>query len=144
MSAPIIKYQNVVVPIVTVSTQVFFPDLPNLRGARIVGIEAHDVNILAICSDLNTPNVGIATFRNSFVTLVVGDVNNVTRMPIQNLQTIFDNSNAAPTGRVQQNNRDFQQLDIYWNKSFIQWPGAVTPAIGTGFNFGIYYYDPIK
>jgi len=133
-----------VVNVTQVTTQIFFPDQPNLREARIIAIEAHDLNLMAICSDLNTPNVPIATFRNTFLTLVVGDVNNVTRFPLQNLQTVLDNSNAAPTGRAQLNNRDFQQLNIYWNKSFLEFPGAFAPAIGTGFNFGVYYYDPIK
>lgn len=144
MSAPIIKYQNIVVNVTQVTTQIFFPDQPNLRGARIIGIEAQDINILAICSDLNTPNVPVPTFRNTFLTLVVGDKNNVTRMPLQNLQTIMDNSNAAPTGRANIYNRDFQQLNVYWNKSYLEFPAGVAPAIGTGFNIGVYYYDPIK
>jgi hypothetical protein len=144
MSAPIVKYQNITVNVTVASNQFFFPDQPNLRGARIVGIEAQDVNILPICGDLNTPNVPIATFRNAFLTLVVGDVNNITKLPLQNLQTIFDNSNAAPTGRVNQYSRDFNQLLIYWNKSYIEVPAAVIPAVGTGFNIGVYYYDPVK
>jgi hypothetical protein len=144
MSAPVIKYQNITVNVTQLTTQFFFPDQPNLRGARVVGIESQDENILQICSDLNTPNVPIATFRNAFLTLVVGDVNNVTRLPLQNLQTILDGSNAAPTGRVNQFNRDFQQLNIYWNKSYIEVPAALTPPIGTGFNIGVFYYDPIK
>ena len=107
MAAPILKFQNVVVNIVSNTTQVFFPDLPNLRNARVVAIETHNVNILPICSDLNTPNVSIGTFNNAFITLVVADVNNITRMPLQNLQTIFDNRAAAGVeGRVQMNPRD--------------------------------------
>jgi hypothetical protein len=144
MSAPIVKYQNIVVQVTQNTTQFFFPDQPNLRGARIVGIEAQDENILAICGDLNTPNVPIATFRNAFVTLIVGDVNNVTKFPLQNLQTIQDNSNVAPTGRANVYNRDFNQLTVYWNKSYIEVPAAVIPAIGTGFNIGVFYYDPLK
>ena len=144
MSAPIVKYQNITVNVTVNSNQFFFPDQPNLRGARIVGIEAQDENILAICSDLNTPNVPIATFRNAFITLVVGDVNNVTRFPLQNLQTILDGSNAAPTGRVNQYSRDFNQLQVYWNKSYIEVPAALVPPLGSGFNIGVFYYDPVK
>jgi hypothetical protein len=145
MAAPILKFQNVVVNIVNATTQVFFPDLPNLRNARVVAIETHSVNMLPICSDLNTPNVGIATFNNAFVTLVVADVNNITRMPLQNLQTMFENQAAAGVaGRVQMNPRDMQTLNIYFNKSYIEFPNAVVPATGTGFNFGVYYFDPIK
>lgn len=145
MAAPILKFQNVVVNIVTSTTQVFFPDLPNLRNARVVAIETHNVNILPICSDLNTPNVPVATFNNAFVTLVVADVNNITRMPLQNLQTIFDNRpGAGVEGRAQLNPRDMQALNIYFNKSYIEYPAAVTPLTGTAFNFGVYYFDPIK
>jgi len=144
MSAPVVKYQNIVVNVQVASNQFFFPDQPNLRGARIVGIEAQDEYILPICSDLNTPNVPILSFRNAFLTLIVGDVNNITRMPLQNLQTIYDGSNVPVTGRANQNNRDFNQLTIYWNKSYIEVPAANIPAIGTGFNIGVFYYDPVK
>lgn len=143
-AAPILKYQNIVVSVTQNTNQIFIPDQPNLREARVVGIEAHDIVILPICSDLATPNVPLVTFRSAFITLVQGDVNNVTKMPLQNLQTIMDGSNTAPTGRAQLNPRDFQQLSIYWNKSFIEVPAALIPAIGTGFNLGVYYYDPIK
>jgi hypothetical protein len=145
MAAPILKFQNVVVNIVSTTTQVFFPDLPNLRNARVVAIETHSINILPICSDLNTPNVPVTTFNNAFLTLVVADVNNITRMPLQNLQTIFDNRQAAGVeGRAQLNPRDMQTLNIYFNKSYIEYPNAVVPPVGTGFNFGVYYFDAVK
>lgn len=146
MSTPIFKYQNIVVPVILpgAPTQVFFPDQPNLRDCRIIGIESQDINILPIVSDLSTSNVPITTFRNAFITLIVGDVNNVTRMPLQNLQTLFDNSNGAPTGRANLYNKDFQGLKIYWNKSYIEWPVGAIPGATCAFNFGVYYLDPIK
>jgi hypothetical protein len=146
MNTPIYKYQNIVVPVIgpAFPNRVFFPDQPNLRDCRIVGIESQDINVLAIVSDLNTPNVPLALFRNAFITLIVGDVNNVTRMPLQNLQTVFDNAVAAPTGRANQYNKDFQNLKIYWNKSFIEWPAAVVPGANCAFNIGVYYMDPIR
>lgn len=143
MAAPILKYQNIILPLIVPNppNQVFFPDQPNLRKSRTVGIETQDINILPIVSDMNTPNVPLALFRNAFVTLVVGDINNITRMPLQNLQTLFDGSNAAPTGRVNWNSRDFQQLEIYWNKSYIEYPAALAPLVTCAFNIGVYYYD---
>jgi hypothetical protein len=145
MQTPIFKYQNIVVPVIVpgAPTQVFFPDQPNLRDCRITGIESQDINLLPVTSDMSTPNVPITCFRNAFLTLIVGDVNNVTRMPLQNLQTIFDNLAAAgQQGRANMNPRDFQGLKIYWNKSYIEWPAAVTPAATCAFNIGVYYLDP--
>lgn len=143
MAAPILKYQNIVINVTgpVFPTQVFFPDQPNLRNARVVGIEVQDADLLTITSDLSTPNVPTNTFANSFITLVVGDVNNITRMPLQNLQTIFFNNG---NGRFNSNARDFMGYAIYWNKSFIEYPAAVTPAANCAFNIGVYYYDPVK
>lgn len=143
MAAPTLKYQNIVINVTgpVFPTQVFFPDQPNLRNARVVGIETQDDLTLTITSDLNTPNVPTNTFNNAFITLVVGDVNNITRMPLQNLQTMFFNGGA---GRFNSNSRDFMGYAIYWNKSFIEYPAAVTPAANCAFNIGVYYYDPVK
>jgi len=143
MPAQILKYQNITLNVIgpAFPTQVFFPDQPNLRNARIVGIETQDINVLPISSDLITPNVPQTTWDNSFITLVVGDVNNITRMPLQNLQTLFNNNGA---GKYNANSRDFLGYSIYWNKSFIEYPASVTPVANCAFNIGVYYYDPIK
>lgn len=147
MAAPILKYQNITINVIgpNFPTQVFFPDQPNLRNARVVGIEVQDISILPIVSDLSTPNVPQTTFNNSFITLVVGDVNNITRMPLQNLQTIYHVSTPGNNAtRANFYNRDFMGYAIYWNKSFIEYPGAVTPISNCAFNIGVYYYDPVK
>lgn len=147
MAAPILKYQNITVNVTgpTFPTQVFFPDQPNLRNARVVGIEVQDESVLPIVSDLSTPNVPQTTFNNAFLTLVVGDVNNITRMPLQNLQTVYHVSPIANAAtRANFYNRDFMGYAIYWNKSFIEYPAAVTPGTNCAFNIGVYYYDPVK
>jgi len=148
MAAPIIKYQNILVRINVPNppTKIFFPDQPNLRESRVTGIEAQDFQLLPITSDLNTPNVPLDVFRNTFLTLVVDDVNNVVRFPIINLQTVFNNIVAAPAGQAQLNNRDFSGLKIYWNKCFIEFPAALAGLIGANcsYNFGVYYSDPVK
>ena len=144
MAKPILLYQVVLVQLVlpNIPNKVFLPDQPNLRSAKIVGLEFYDINILPVCSDLITPNVPIATFRNSFLTLVSANVNAVERIPVQNFQTIFDNSNAAPTGRANLAYRDLENMDIYFNKSYIEFPVAVIPVAACAFNIGVYYYDP--
>jgi len=147
MATPILKYQNITLNLIgpNFPTQVFFPDQPNLRNARVVGIEVQDISILPIVSDLATPNVPQNTFNNSFLTLVVGDVNNITRMPLQNLQTIYHQSAVGNNAtRANFYSRDFMGYSIYWNKSFIEYPAAVTPAANCAFNVGVYYYDPVK
>lgn len=145
MAKPVLLYQNVLVEfLVGGSNKIFLPDQPNLRGAKIVGIEANDNNILPVCSDLLTPNVPLATFRQSFLTLVSENVNAIERIPLQNFQTNFDNSNAAPTGRANMAYRDMENMLIYFNKSYIEFPAAVAPGINCAFNLGVYYYDPNK
>jgi hypothetical protein len=147
MAAQILKYQNIVINVIgpNFPTQVFFPDQPNLRNARVVGIEVQDISILPVVSDLSTANVPQATFNNAFITLIVGDVNNITRMPLQNLQTVYHVSPVANGAtRANFNPRDFIGYSIYWNKSFIEYPAAVTPVANCAFNVGVYYYDPIK
>lgn len=141
-SAPIIKYQNVIVqvPFPNPPTQVYIPDQPNLRGpnVRISRIEFQDINILPVVSDLATANVPLNLFRNAFLTLVMGNVNAVARIPVQNFQTIFDN---GANGRSNFNPVDFANVNIYWNKSYIEWPAGVAPAAACAFNLGIYYYE---
>jgi len=147
MAAAILKYQNIVINVTgpNFPTQIFFPDQPNLRNARVVGIETQDVSVLATVSDMATPNVPQNTFNNSFLTLIVGDVNNITRMPLQNLQTIYHVSLVANAAtRANLNARDFMGYAIYWNKSFIEFPANVTPNQNCAFNVGVYYYDPVK
>jgi len=147
MAANILKYQNITINLIgpVFPTQVFFPDQPNLRNARVVGIETQDISVLPIVSDLSTSNVPQTLFNNAFITLVVGDVNNITRMPLQNLQTIYHQS-AIINGATRANfySRDFMGYSIYWNKSFIEYPAAVAPLANCAFNIGVYYYDPIK
>ena len=147
MAAAILKYQNIVLNVIgpNFPTQIFFPDQPNLRSARVVGIETQDISVLATVSDMATPNVPQNTFNNEFLTLIVGDVNNITRMPLQNLQTIYHVSAvAAGATRANYNPRDFMGYSIYWNKSFIEFPANVTPVANCAFNIGVYYYDPVK
>ena len=145
MAAQILKYQNIVINVPAATNQVYFPDQPNLREARVVGIETQDIFVLPVVSDLVTANIPQNTFNNAFVTLVVGDVNNITRMPLQNLQTIYHQSNLANLAtRANFNPRDFQGYAIYWNKSYIEWPSAVNPGAPCAINIGVYYYDPVK
>jgi hypothetical protein len=122
MAANILKYQNITINLIgpVFPTQVFFPDQPNLRNARVVGIETQDISVLFTVSDLSTQNVPQNLFNNAFITLVVGDVNNITRMPLQNLQTIYHQSVIANNAtRANFYSRDFMGYSIYWNKSFI-------------------------
>jgi hypothetical protein len=66
-------------------------------------------------------------------------------MPLQNLQTIYHQSAVANNAtRANFNARDFMGYAIYWNKSFIEFPAAVTPVANCAFNVGVYYYDPVK
>jgi len=143
MNAPIWKYQNIIVPITVPNpaTYLQLPDQPNLRDSRIVAIEFQDINILPVCSDLITPNVPLGLFRNAFITLVHRDVNNIVRIPVQNFQTIMDNSNAAPTGRANLFYRDLMNMNIYFNKCYIEYPAALVPAANCAFNIGVYYLD---
>jgi hypothetical protein len=148
MNTPIVLFQNVLVNITVPnpSNKLFLPDQPNLRNARIVGIEFHDIQLLPIVSDMITPNVPLDVFRNSFLTLVTGRRNAVERIPVQNFQSILNNDNNALTpGRVNTYFRDLANLPIYFNKSYIEFPNALNILIGQNcaFNMGVYYMDAV-
>jgi len=148
MNTPIVLFQNVVVYVNVPNPpgKILLPDQPNLRNARIVGIEFHDIQILPIVSDLTTPNVPLDVFRNTFITLVTGNRNAVEKIPVQNFQSILNNDTTAlAPGRAQLYFRDLANLPIYFNKSYLEIPPVLLPLIiqNSAFNIGVYYMDAV-
>lgn len=115
-----------------------FPDQPQLRGAKIHGIELvySDIDINGN-TNFNYTGVGGALY-NIFVTLYFNGKEGIQNLPLGEIAHIVE----PPTRNLQANNNGILALNgqvLTWTKCYLQL-AAATPSPANGvFVFGVYY-----
>jgi hypothetical protein len=135
---PVLNYQFVTIQVNTasVTARQYFPDLPNLRDVKVLGITSYHANIFA--KDNNGVNlVDYTQFIYSALTLVVGNDEVIQNMDLQIFNPIVGNNvQYNPFGNVPLNG---QKIDF--SKSYVTITAGQTGSatVPYSYAFGIYY-----
>lgn len=134
---PLINYQFVSIQANSFQQKQFFPDLPNLRNAKIFGIVAYTSRLFP--KDIN--NINVITepnAQNCYVTLYSGNNEFIQKLDLMAFITISgDRRNFNTNG-----NFSIDGIEIDFSKSYIEFPTGLGAYNGTypySVPFGIYY-----
>ena len=135
----VIRYEvlEIIVPTGSTSLLFNFPDQPQLRDARIVGMEVYTPSAVTATPISGGTPVALADLQKTSISLYVGNLQQIDRMPVLMLNRTQD-SVPSPFQRDMQL---FQDLVVSWTKSFV----TLASAIGTAnrvYCFGVYFWLP--
>lgn len=115
-------------------TKFFFPDQPQLRGAKIQGIQVYTPTALTKTPLTGSTPVTLADLKQSSLTLYQGDLQIVLNLPVLNFNAISDLTSPHSWQLPEMND-----IDISWTKSYISTATALATT-NTTYSFGIFYY----
>lgn len=128
---------EIAVPTGSTLTRFPFPDLSNLRNAKITSIQIYTTDTISATPLTGSTPVTIADLKKSFLTLYEGDLQLIYNIPMLSFNN-FAHSGAASAAYVFQ----LPQVDgitISWVKSYISLPTALA-STGVAYSFGVYYH----
>lgn len=123
------------VPTSSTLTRFYFPDLPNLRNAKITGIQVYTAGTITATPLTGSTPVTTADLKKSFLTLYEGDLQLVYNVPMLNFNNIV-NSAADPYSFELPN---VNGITVSWVKSYVNLPTALATT-NVAYSFGVYYH----
>lgn len=132
---------SIALPAGSTATKLVFPDQPQLRGAKVHGIE-----VVYSSVDINgTPNYNYfaaGVLQNAFLTLYFNGEEGIKQMPLAEIAHI-QGPNIAVTNQVGQYNTNgimgMAGQVITWTKSYLTLGVAAAPAVNSAYVIGVYY-----
>ena len=130
------RFQVIEVPVPSGSTLTFFsiPDQPQLRNAKIQGIQVYTPTAITKTPLSGATPTTLADLKQSYLTLYQGDLQILYRMPLLSLNNISDLTSPFVFELPEMND-----IDISWTKSSITTSAALATT-GVTYSFGVYYY----
>jgi hypothetical protein len=130
------RFQVIEVPVPSGSTLTFFsiPDQPQLRNAKIQGIQVYTPTAITKTPLSGATPTTLADLKQSYLTLYQGDLQILYRLPLLALNNISDLTSPFVFELPEMND-----IDISWTKSSITTSTALATT-GVTYSFGIYYY----
>jgi hypothetical protein len=130
------RFQVIEVPVPSGSTLTFFsiPDQPQLRNAKIQGIQVYTPTAITKTPLSGATPTTLADLKQSYLTLYQGDLQILYRLPLLALNNISDLTSPFVFELPEMND-----IDISWTKSSITTSTALGTT-GVTYSFGIYYY----
>lgn len=130
------RFEAVEIPVPTSSTltRFYFPDLPQLRDAKIQNLQVYTAAGLAASPLTGSALPVLADLKKSFLTLYQGDLQVIYNIPLVALNSLVDG--ATPYVFELPNIND---ISISWTKSYVSLPTALATT-NVAYSFGIYYY----
>ena len=130
------RFEAVEIPVPTSSTltRFYFPDQPQLRNAKIQGIQVYTPTAITKTPLTGSTPATLADIKQATITLYQGDLQIIFSLPLLAFNNIQDLTSPSVWELPEMND-----IDISWTKSFI----TLATAAGTtnvAFSFGIYYY----
>ena len=122
------------VPSGSTLTRFYFPDLPQLRNAKIEAVQVYVAGAISATPLTGSTPVTLADAKKSFLTLYQGDLQLIYNIPIVGLIDINDGTSPYVFQLPSMND-----IDISWTKSFISFPTALATT-NVAYSFGVYYY----
>lgn len=126
---------EIAVPSGSTLTRFYFPDLPNLRNARITNIAIYTAGTITATPLTGSTPVTTADLKKSFLTLYEGDLQLVYNIPILSFNSIV-NSAADP---YQFELPSVNGMTVSWVKSYVSLPTALATT-GVAYSFGVFYH----
>jgi hypothetical protein len=123
------------VPSGSTLTRFYFPDLPNLRNAKITAIQIYTAGTITATPLTGSTPVTTADLKKSFLTLYEGDLQLIYNVPMLNFNSIV-NSAADPYSFELP---AINGITISWVKSYVVLPTALATT-GVAYSFGVYYH----
>lgn len=122
------------------ATKLSFPDQPQLRGAKVHGIDLVFSNI-----DINgTVNANYSfsnNIQNMYITLYFNGMEGIQNLPLGEIAHVQGNGTISATV-AQSNNNGIMALagqTIVWTKSYLTLATPAPPAVNSAFVIGVYY-----
>ena len=122
------------VPSGSTLTRFYFPDLPQLRNAKIEAIQVYAAGSITATPLTGSTPVVLADLKKSSLTLYQGDLQLIYNIPLVALQNISDSATPFVFQLPSMND-----IDISWTKSFVSLPTALSTT-NVAYSFGVYYY----
>jgi len=126
---------EIAVPTSSTLTRFYFPDLPNLRNARITNIAIYTAGTITATPLTGSTPVTTADLKKSFLTLYEGDLQLVYNIPMLSFNSIV-NGAADP---YQFELPSVNGLTVSWVKSYVSLPTALATT-GVAYSFGVFYH----
>jgi len=126
---------EIAVPSGSTLTRFYFPDLPNLRNAKITAIQVYTAGSITATPLTGSTPVTTADLKKSFLTLYEGDLQLIYNTPMVGLNNIV-NSAADPYSFELP---AINGITISWVKSYVVLPTALATT-GVAYSFGVYYH----
>ena len=122
------------VPSGSTLTRFQFPDQPQLRNAKIQGIQVYTPTAITKTPLSGATPTTLADLKQSFLTLYQGDLQILYQLPVLAFNNIQDLTSPSVWELPEMND-----IDISWTKSYISTATALATTSVT-YSFGIYYY----
>ena len=122
------------VPSGSTLTRFQFPDQPQLRNAKIQGIQVYTPTAITKTPLSGATPTTLADLKQSFLTLYQGDLQILYQLPVLAFNNIQDLTSPSVWELPEMND-----IDISWTKSYISTAAALATTNVT-YSFGIYYY----
>ena len=122
------------VPSGSTLTRFYFPDLPQLRNAKIEAVQVYAAGSISATPLTGSTPVALADLKKSFLTLYQGDLQLIYNIPLVGLNNIQEGSTPFIFELPSMND-----IDISWTKSFVSLPTALATT-NVAYSFGVYYY----
>jgi len=122
------------VPSGSTLTRFYFPDLPNLRNAKISAIQVYTAGTITATPLTGSTPVTTADLKKSFLTLYQGDLQLVYNVPMISLNNIVNSAADPYTFELPAVNG----ITVSWVKSYVNLPSALATT-GVAYSFGVYY-----
>lgn len=127
---------EIAVPSGSTLTRFYFPDLPNLRNAKITGIQVYTPGTITATPLTGSTPVTTADLKKSFLTLYEGDLQLIYNVPMLNFNNMVTGATPDPyTFELPAING----ITISWVKSYVVLPTALVTT-GVAYSFGVYYH----
>jgi hypothetical protein len=126
---------EIAVPSGSTLTRFYFPDLPNLRNAKITAIQVYTAGTISATPLTGSTPVTTADLKKSFLTLYEGDLQLVYNTPMLGLNNIVNSAADPYTFELPAVNG----ITISWVKSYVVLPTALSTT-AVAYSFGIYYH----
>lgn len=127
---------EIAVPSGSTLTRFYFPDLPNLRNAKITAIQVYTAGTITATPLTGSTPVTTADLKKSFLTLYEGDLQLVYNVPMLNFNNMVTGATPDPyTFELPAVNG----ITISWVKSYVTLPSALATT-NVAYSFGVYYH----
>ena len=126
---------EIAVPSGSTLTRFYYPDIPNLRNAKITAIQFYTAGTITATPLTGSTPVTTADLKKSTLTLYEGDLQLIYNIPMLNFNSIVNSAADPYVFELPAING----MSISWVKSYVSVPTALATT-NVAYSFGIYYH----